>query len=273
MSDRPRHPLSDEPTPDVVREVVLPRAFIVPTRDNAPLMWLLIAVNVGIFLLMQLDEEVWLNFFFSGALFPKLVFESNHYYRLFSTMFLHSSLAHLALNMLALYHLGSQSERLMGTTRFALIYFLGGLLGSVLSVSIGNYAVPSVGASGAIFAVWGGILWVTYRYRRLLGDSVRTSLLTSGFLLIGNLLIGFIEPRIDNWGHIGGLIGGVALAILIAPRYRERLVRVHPTQPPITIGEDSYAFTRARWGVVLVYVAGVLVVFWLGLFVFRLQSL
>lgn len=272
MTEQRQHPLLDSPMPHEDDAPMIPRVILVQRRDNAPLMWGLIVVNLAIFALMNMNEATLVQFLAGGALFPYLVFENNQFYRLFSAMFLHGSLAHLVLNMLALYNIGSQVERLMGTARFALIYFLGGVLGSVLSVCIGDYNIPSVGASGAIFAVWGGILWLVNRHRAMLGENGRTMLMMSGFLLIGNLIIGFIEPQIDNWGHIGGLIGGIVLATLIAPRYRERLVKIREHLPPIPFGEDTHPLTRARTSALLLYTAGVLVIFWVGLFVFRLQT-
>jgi rhomboid protease GluP len=144
------------------------------------------------------------------------------YYRLFSSMFLHLNLMHIVFNGYALYILGRDVESLFGTARFAIIYFLGGLSGSLASFIF--TAAPSVGASGAIFAIFGAEMVYFYRHRQLHGAAGRQHLNQLIILMVINLALGIFSTattfQIDNAGHLGGLVGGVVLTWFIGPKYR-----------------------------------------------------
>lgn len=145
------------------------------------------------------------------------------YYRLFSAMFLHLNLMHILFNGYALYIIGQDVEALFGHARFAVVYFLGGLSGALASFVFTD--APSVGASGAIFAIFGAEMVYFYQHRKLHGEMGRRHLNQLIILMVINLAFGFFSSatgsfRIDNAGHIGGLIGGVVLAWFIGPEYR-----------------------------------------------------
>jgi rhomboid protease GluP len=149
---------------------------------------------------------------------------NGEYYRLFTSMFLHLDLAHIAFNGYALYIIGRDVESLFGTVRFALIYFLGGLSGSLASFVFTS--APSLGASGAIVALFGAEMVYFYQHRQLHGAAGRHHLQQLFFIMLLILALGFlpttsaIGARTDNAAHIGGLIGGVVLAWFIGPAYR-----------------------------------------------------
>jgi len=276
--DAPRpdqHPLSDPPP-----KPKPPRGTIVLAERDATLSLALIALNVVIFILMSLQAPTrctvvkrlpWVGepIFCAGALFPTEVFAEGALYRLVTAMFLHGSLPHLVFNMFALYSLGGDVERIFGRARFLTIYLLGGLGGSVLSAAIGDYNIASVGASGAIFAVWGAQALHAYRHRALMGDFARQILQNSAFFLVANLVIGFMPgSRIDNWGHIGGLLGGLALAWLIGPRYQLKRVGGEATEGRVRMqAVDGQPFdlhsqtTLARLGL---YAFGLLLLLFMG---------
>jgi rhomboid protease GluP len=139
------------------------------------------------------------------------------YWRLFTAMFLHSDIFHLLMNGFALYILGPDTERIYGTGRFLGLYFLAGLTGSLASYAFNPS--PSVGASGAIFGLFGGVLIFFLINRQFLGSFGRSQLQGLLMLLAINLFLGFTSARIDNLGHIGGLLGGLAIGWLLLPRY------------------------------------------------------
>ncbi len=149
---------------------------------------------------------------------------NGEYYRLFTSMFLHLNLMHLLFNGYALYIIGRDVESLFGSVRFALIYFLGGLSGSLASFVF--VSAPSLGASGAIFAIFGAEMVYFYQHRELHGAAGRRHLQQLFFIMLLNLGLGFFSTtgatsfRIDNAGHIGGLVGGIVLAWFIGPAYR-----------------------------------------------------
>lgn len=195
------------------------REQMVLNMDRTPpiLTYLLIATNVLIFFAGYISQSQGQVLFEFGANFAPYVFENGQYYRFFTSMFLHAGIGHLFFNMYALSFLGQQTEQMFGRGRFLAIYMLGGLTGSLLSAAFGNYTIPSVGASGAVFALLGAQVVYLYRYRDVLGNAGRGVLQQYVILLVINLFLGFAVPRIDNLGHIGGLLGGAALGWLLAP--------------------------------------------------------
>jgi membrane associated rhomboid family serine protease len=142
-----------------------------------------------------------------GALVPILVADGQ-YWRLFTAMFLHASLLHIAFNMWALYLFGNAIEAALGSVRFLAIYLACGLLASVTSFTFGHPFVPAVGASGAIFGLLGA--WVAFNYRRR-GTALASANLRMALLIIGiNVFLGFSIQGIDNYAHLGGLVSGAA---------------------------------------------------------------
>jgi rhomboid protease GluP len=125
---------------------------------------------------------------------------------------------HLLFNGYALMAIGLQLERLIGTGRFVAIYFLSGLFGSLASFAFSHSL--SAGASGAIFGLIGALAAFFALHRRSLGAWGRSRLMNIAFWVGVNLFWGFTRPDIDNLGHIGGLVSGLALGWVLAPRYK-----------------------------------------------------
>ena len=133
-------------------------------------------------------------------------------------MFIHIGVFHLLFNLYALYALGPLVEGYYGHVRFLAIYLIAGLFGSLASYAFSP--VPSAGASGAIFGLAGAIIVYFVRYRENFGARGR-AILQNMLLIIGiNLVFGFTMSGIDNWGHIGGLVGGAVVAFGLVPRYK-----------------------------------------------------
>ncbi|NJL93076.1 MAG: rhomboid family intramembrane serine protease [Anaerolineae bacterium] len=149
------------------------------------------------------------------------------YYRLFTSMFLHADLTHLLFNCLGLFIFGKEVERLFGHFRFGVVYLGGGLVGSVASYWITSGS--SIGASGAVFAVFGAFGAYIYRHRKLYGEAANRQIRSLLVLAAVNLGIGFLSNapgspvRIDNAAHVGGALGGLALALALGPRYQVRM--------------------------------------------------
>lgn len=132
-------------------------------------------------------------------------------YRLFTGMFLHGGLVHLLFNCYALYVIGSQVESFLGKFKFLVIYLVAGISGALFSMIFGgNYA--SIGASGAIFGLMGALVYFGYHYRVYLGNVVKSQIIP---LIVLNLALGFFMTGIDNFAHIGGLIGGTLMSIAL----------------------------------------------------------
>jgi rhomboid protease GluP len=137
--------------------------------------------------------------------------KAGDYYRLVSSLFLHAHIVHLGLNMLVLAILGRLAEQLVGSARFFLVFVLSGVAGSGASLLFGE-APLSVGASGSIFGVLGAMVAALWTGRGMWPDRWRKSLMTLLLVLGGlSLLPGVGMDVIDNWAHLGGLIGGAVV--------------------------------------------------------------
>ena len=151
----------------------------------------------------------------AGALVRSRVIEGE-YWRMLTATLLHGSPEHLIGNCAALYILGMAGEHALGAWRVLVIYVASGLAGSLASVLTGPG--PSVGASGAICGLMGAVVLILYRYRhmyQLRNKEIAWALAAwAGY----TIFIGAVDPRIDNWAHLGGLIGGTLITFGIRPR-------------------------------------------------------
>ena len=159
-----------------------------------------------------------------GANFRPLV-QAGEIWRLGTSMFLHIGIIHLVVNMYSLYIIGKQLESFLGRWKFLVVYLGSGIIGSLLSVVV--HSSISAGASGAIFGLLGSLLYFGYHYRLYLGTVLKTQVIP---IIILNLLIGFMVPGIDNFCHIGGLVGGYLLTMILGvPGKSKRNDRINGT--------------------------------------------
>ena len=195
--------------------------------SKEPVTAVLLLLNIIIFLVTDFTggTDNTIHMLECGAAYPPFIMENGEYYRLFTCMFLHFGIEHLANNMLVLFVLGQRLEPVVGKIRFLLIYFLGGIGGNLISLVFdikgGNYAV-SAGASGAVFAVMGAMIWVVIRNRGRLQDiSTRQMLVMAAF----SLYFGLASSGVDNAAHVGGMICGILLAVVLYhPRSSTRVI-------------------------------------------------
>ena len=154
-----------------------------------------------------------------GRLFEldkQAVFAHHEYWRLLTVTLVHANLLHIGFNMYALYIVGPLAEALYGRVTYVAIYVLAALAGSIGSYLV--FATPSVGASGAIFGLFGLLFTATYVHKPALARQARALTGQIGILIVLNLVIGFSVGGIDNAAHIGGLLSGAWLGVVIAPR-------------------------------------------------------
>jgi membrane associated rhomboid family serine protease len=284
---RRRHPLeagpqrpTPPPAPGGPEQPQQTRVVLTAAAARPLVMFALIAVNVAVFAVGFLLPDVGDWLFLNGASRAHEVLIQGQYYRLFTAMFLHAGLAHIFFNMYALYIFGSILEPLLGHLRFAVIYLLGGLTGSLLSVLLGNpnpplaqvvFAGASVGASGAVFAVFGAEMVFLYRHRAILGARGQAQLRNLLVLLGINLLLGIASTApgtavsIDNWAHLGGLGGGLALMWLIGPRFA---VHADALRPGLLVARDE-TLTNRRESLAVVYALGLVGVLLIATFLAR----
>ncbi|KAF5466726.1 hypothetical protein F2P56_016630 [Juglans regia] len=150
-----------------------------------------------------------------GGLQKKLVVEEGEGWRLLSCMWLHAGVIHLVANMLSLLFIGIRLEQEFGFVRVGILYLLSGFGGSLLS-ALNSKTSISVGASGALFGLLGGVLselltnWTIY-------ENKLAALLTLVLIISLNLAVGFL-PRVDNSAHIGGFLSGFLLGFILLVR-------------------------------------------------------
>ncbi len=182
-----------------------------------PVRWtyVLLAANILVFGFAVLTGQPLLTW---GALIPQAVLHGGQWWRLITSAFLHLSLTHIAFNMYALYVLGRDVERLFGGMRFIIIYAVS-LLGGALFVALfAPMRSATAGASGAILGVMGAMIAYLVRYSKRMSHARREMWNLVGWAAL-NILIGFI-PGVSLWGHLGGLLFGLAGGWLLTPRYR-----------------------------------------------------
>lgn len=162
-----------------------------------------------------------------GANAASAVVLDNQWWRLLSATFLHAGIVHLAFNMLGLWEAGKQLCRLLGNGQFLLIYLAAGLCASAASLHYAAQNSVSVGASGAIFGVLGALLAASWHYRHIVPPAnLRRLWIGLGFFIGYSLLHGLGQQNVDNAAHIGGLLSGTALGlVLLAPVDRRAPVR------------------------------------------------
>lgn len=190
-------------------------------KPEAPCTVALIVINVAVFFIMSLfgNTEDVMFMLEHGAMFEPLITEEHEYYRIITSMFLHFGIEHLLNNMVILGALGWNLELETGKIRFLIIYLVSGIGGNLLSLYLGvssaEYAV-SAGASGAIFGLMGALLYVAARNRGRMGRISGKGVL---FMIALSLYFGITSSGIDNAAHIGGLLCGFILSVIL---YRKK---------------------------------------------------
>lgn len=189
--------------------------ILLSLKINTKITYIILITNVIIWLATELaggstNSLVLLNF---GALLRELIIHGE-IWRMVSCAFLHIGFIHLLVNSYTLYQLGPFIENFFGQKKFIATYVLTAISASTLSLVFSNGI--SAGASGALFGLTGLLLgnaWAKKTYTLDLPID-ETQLIP---FIIYNLFFGFINPGIDNWAHIGGLICGIALGFIFDP--------------------------------------------------------
>lgn len=190
--------------------------FISFIKSRGPITLFLVSTNLIVFLVLSVlgDTRDALFMYKHGAAYYPAIVEGKEYYRIFTNMFLHFGIEHLLYNMLMLIFMGDIVEKLYGKIQFLLIYLIGGVGGNLLSLFFSyrskTYAVEA-GASGAIFAVVGGLVVSVLVHRH-----VRESVFGRRTIFMAILLLaeGFTQKGIGNAAHAGGFLTGLLIAFL-----------------------------------------------------------
>ena len=194
--------------------------------------YLLLGLTIGVYVL-QLSSK----FFLQGVDYPAMMgmkineaIVAGQFWRLLTPVLLHGSPLHIGFNMYALYIFGRVLERYYGHARFLMLYLVAGFAGNAISYLLST--APSLGASTSIFGLVAAEGIFIYRNRFLFGQNARRQL-TNIVTIVGiNLVLG-LSPGIDNWGHLGGLLGGLAFAWFAGPLFQVRGIK-----PDLTVADQ-----------------------------------
>lgn len=187
----------------------------------APATIVLIALNTLVFLLMVFRGVSFVSpsaesILPWGANYGPLTL-SGQWWRLFASLFIHSGIVHIAMNMFVLLSIGPFIESLCGRVVFLLLYLISGVGGDAGSL-FWHPTIVSAGASGAIFGLYGALLGLLAMHRRTIAPDVLKSLSKSGLTFVGYNIFFSLLPGVDMAAHLGGLVAGFLLALFLVQR-------------------------------------------------------
>jgi rhomboid protease GluP len=174
----------------------------------------IISLNIIIYIVTAILSK---NIFYSdinvlihlGAKYNPYI-RQGQFYRLITCMFLHGGIVHLVLNMYSLYSIGPLVEKLYGKIKYIIIYFVSGIMSSLFSFMFSQGV--SIGASGAIFGLLGTIFVFAIKMKEIVGKDFLKNITS---VIVANLILGLTISNIDNFGHLGGIIGGIISGYLL----------------------------------------------------------
>ena len=254
-------PPPEQPAGIETNGTAVPSARRRPPGPAPVVTYTLLGVTVAVYLMQMVSP-----FLFNGTDLPAAIglkineaILKGQIWRLITPVLLHGSILHIGFNMYVLYKWGPELERVYGRQRYILLYFLAGFSGNVMSFLF--TPAPSLGSSTAIFGLLSAQAVFFYQNRGLFGQYARRALAELVMLAGINLFIG-LSPGIDNWGHIGGLIGGALFAWFAGP-----LLHVEGIHPAIRLVDtrERGDVWRSALRVALLFAALVIFNFYLHL--------
>jgi len=221
--------MNDNQTPPEYPQTPQPQRVQLAVPTSRPYAtYVLLGVTILVYLLQVLSQAFNLNVLTPsgyadavtafGIKEETLIRQYWQLWRLVTPVFLHASLLHIGFNMYALFLYGRSVEARFGHGRFLLLYFLSGFAGNVLSFLLTPN--PSLGASTAIFGLLAAEAVFIIQNREMIGGRANRALLNLLFIAAINLFIGFTTSGVDNFGHLGGILGGVLFTWFGGPRWK-----------------------------------------------------
>uniref|UniRef100_A0A2P2KTI5 Uncharacterized protein MANES_10G129800 n=1 Tax=Rhizophora mucronata TaxID=61149 RepID=A0A2P2KTI5_RHIMU len=174
---------------------------------------ILLAINILVYVAQLATDGKLLMW---GAKINSLI-DKGQLWRLATSSFLHANIGHLMVNCYSLNSVGPSVEKLNGSRRFLAVYFASAVASSAASYWFCKQ--PAVGASGAIFGLVGSLAVYVIRHRGMIRNG-KEDLQHIASVIFLNMVIGVLSQGIDNWGHLGGLLGGVAVSWLLGPVWK-----------------------------------------------------
>jgi rhomboid protease GluP len=233
------HPIKETP----------PKQVRVHFPGHSPVVtYAILGITVLVFILQLVSQYLYdydLVAFFAEKI-NELILEGQ-LWRLITPVLVHGGIVHIGFNMYALSIFGRSLEPFYGPWKFLLLYLVSGFAGVVASFVFTQ--APSLGASTAIFGILGAQGVFAYQNQKVFGPQARRVLRNIINIAIVNFVLG-LTPGIDNWGHLGGLIGGVMVAWFGGPKYE---VAGTSTDLHLEDQRDTRGFILAALGTCLVF--------------------
>lgn len=218
-----------------VLAILVPRKgyYVTPIIIDLNILLYLIMVFAGLGIVSFKAEDLlhW------GGNFRPLV-EEGQWWRLLTNTFLHGGLMHIVANMVGLLFVGLFLEPAIGTKRFAIFYVATGILASIASIWW-HAATVSVGASGAIFGMYG--VFLALLLRKVFPAELNKAFLTSTLVFVGFNLVMGLAGGIDNAAHIGGLVSGFVIGLIIAPTIKGEIEQKSQEEAPEDVEAEMYS--------------------------------
>lgn len=194
-------------------------------KDTPVLTYFIVGVNLLVY--------AWMLFTFSttessqaliltGANFRPMIVIFNEWWRLLTAGFIHIGFEHLAMNLLSIYFVGTELERIMGKWRFLMVYLISILGGNVLSFALANSGTLSAGASTGIFGLFTAYIVLGQMYPESAYLKMRAQSFTT--LIVLNIVLNIFSGRVDNWGHLGGALFGALITAVIGIKYQSHQI-------------------------------------------------
>lgn len=176
---------------------------------NYPVISILIGINLIVYILGLVSPGIEARIFYYGIA-SNLMIDRGEYWRLITAIFIHSGFMHLLFNMFALYVFGPELEKIAGKMRFFTIFIVSGIMGNVITYAAQPLTYNSVGASGAIFGIFGAYIALVYYTRKIL-PQLRQYILP---IVVISVVMTFLQSNVNVTAHIAGLIVGMILGFL-----------------------------------------------------------
>ncbi|GFQ04686.1 rhomboid protease glup [Phtheirospermum japonicum] len=173
---------------------------------------ILLAANVLVYIAQYVSDG---KLLYWGAKINGLI-SKGQLWRLVTSSFLHANIGHLLVNCYSLNSVGPGVEKICGPRRYLAVYITSAIASSAMSYWLCK--APAVGASGAIFGLVGSYAMFVLRHRGMVKGN-EGDLKHIAQVIVLNMTIGLLSQGIDNWGHVGGLIGGAAVSWLVGPAW------------------------------------------------------
>ena len=181
-----------------------------PSFQSTPVTFSIMAVTVAIYLVGMVSTDLD-NLLFENLAQANWLVAAGEWWRIFSAALLHGSLMHIGFNMYALYLFGPRMEQQVGSSSFAALYVAAAGTGGLVSYLFGSIDQISIGASGAIFGLFGAWIFVAWKMRKTPGGR---SMFTQLFVLLAINVVISLTPVFDGLAHLGGFVAGLGIAAI-----------------------------------------------------------